>query len=758
MAEEVGVAFVRLVPSMRGFGPAAGQAMSGELQRPAEQAGEEAGSSFGGKFKLALAGAGLAAGALLAHGLTEALGREKIEGKLAAQLGTTPAVAQRYGKIAGGLYANAVTEDFETAAEAVKLVVAGGLAPPAATNKQLQSIATRVADVATTFDQDLGGVTKAVSQMLRTGLAPNAEAALDVVTRGFQAGVDKSDDFLDTLNEYGTQFRDLGLNGATSTGILRQGLLAGARDADLVADAMKELNIRVQDQSAAKGLQALGLNAHQMAAAFAGGGPKATAALQTITDKLRAVTDPTKRYALAQQLLGTQSEDLSKALFAIDPSKATAALGNTAGAAKKMGDSLRDNASTRIEVFKRRAENAFVQVLGTKVLPILEHAGGYLRTFGSEVQAAGGFVADNQTTFEVTAGIITAVMLPTLITLATTAVTTTTTVVGGWVAQGAAATAAAGRTAVANVGIIAGWVASAATSIASAAVIVAGWALMGVQALFRAGQMAAAWLIALGPIGLAIAAVAGIAAFVILNWTSIRDWTVKIWTGLVNWVTGAAGSIIGWVKAHWPLLLGILTGPIGLATYAIVHYWSQISGGFTSAYRSVVGTGASVVSWVRGLPGRILSALGNIGSLLHSSGQRLVDGFISGIKSKLGAVGSAAKGIVSKARDFFPFSPAKVGPFSGRGWTPYSGQALAIGFADGMTSQTGTVADAAGAVMGSAAAGLPAGAATAYRSAAAAPTVIIRGDGLNRALLEWLQHAVRTEGGGSAQTLLGQGA
>ena len=49
-------------------------------------------------------------------------------------------------------------------------------------------------------------------------------------------------------------------------------------------------------------------------------------------------------------------------------------------------------------------------------------------------------------------------------------------------------------------------VAAMATAVAST---VAGWVLMGAQSLIGAAKVAAAWLIAMGPIGLAIAAIAG---------------------------------------------------------------------------------------------------------------------------------------------------------------------------------------------------------------------------------------------------------
>jgi hypothetical protein len=75
----------------------------------------------------------------------------------------------------------------------------------------------------------------------------------------------------------------------------------------------------------------------------------------------------------------------------------------------------------------------------------------------------------------------------------------------------------------------------------------------------------------------------------------------------------------------------------------------------------------------------------------------------------LGSVGSAAKSVVQKARDFFGSSPAKVGPLSGKGWTLYSGHAFASDFAAGIRANQSLVASAAGRLVSGAAAPVSAG-------------------------------------------------
>jgi phage-related minor tail protein len=369
----VGYATIQIIPSVRGI--------SDELRRqlvgPAGDAGGEAGQAAGGslKEKLAIgaAAAGAAAGALLVAGIGEAIDQANVTSTLQAQLGTTGKVAADQGKLAGKLYSSGVAGSFQEAADAIKSVVQAGLAPPDATNRQLEAIATKASDVANVFGQDLGGVTNAVSQMLRTGLAKNADEAFDLITKGFQSGADKAGDLLDTVNEYGTQFRKAGLDGADAIGLLNQAIRGGARDADVAADAIKEFSIRAVDgsKSSADGFKALGLNADDMATKFAKGGKSANGVLDITLDKLRGIKDPVKQSQVAVQLFGTQAEDLGAALLAMDPSSAAKGLGQVGGAADQVGKTIRSGPGHEIEVFTRTLKQGFVDVIGGQVLPIV---------------------------------------------------------------------------------------------------------------------------------------------------------------------------------------------------------------------------------------------------------------------------------------------------------------------------------------------------------------------------------------------------
>lgn len=345
------------------------------------------GAEVEGKLKKTWAGVtkaaaigGAAVGAALLAGIDQVVESAKPMALLEAQLGGSPEFAAAMGKNAGAVYAKGVTDSMEEAAGAVRDVWQNKLVPEDASDAAIQGVSNKLVALSKTTESSTSEVSRAVSQMLRTGLADSADEAFDIIQRGITAGVNKSDDLLDTFNEYGTQFRKLGLGGEQALGLLSQGLKGGARDADLVADALKEFSIRAIDGSkgAADAYKALGLNAKDMIAQIAKGGPDAEKGLQTVLDKLRGIKDPAKQSAAAVGLFGTQAEDLGAALYDLDPSKAVKGLGNVAGAADKAADSLENNAGAKLESFKRQAQAALVDQLA-KAIPYIEKTFGWLQ-------------------------------------------------------------------------------------------------------------------------------------------------------------------------------------------------------------------------------------------------------------------------------------------------------------------------------------------------------------------------------------------
>lgn len=587
--------------------------LSGELAASAGDAGEEAGNTLTdrmqGSLKVGMAAVGVAAGALLAQGFATSLEQGQIVGRLGAQLGATPAEAKKYGEIAGAMYSKAVTEDFQTAADAISATMRAGIAPPDATNAQIESIATKVADLSSTFELDLGQTANAVGQILKTGLAKNGAEAVDILTAGLQKMGPRADDIADTFNEYSVIFQRLGVDATTATGLMSQGLKAGARDTDVVADALKEFTIEgVQgSEKIVSGFENIGLNAEEMTKKIAKGGPDATEALQMTLDALRDMEDPIKRDAAATELFGTKSEDMQKALLSLDPSKATAALGEVAGKADEMGNSLRDNAGAKVEAFKRQALQGLTDFVGNTVIPKLQ---GFF-----------SFVSENKEVFTAVAAVLTAMVIPAIVALGVQSTITGAKMAAAWIAA---------------MGPV-GWIGLAIGALV--VLIVAYWDDVKKYTLI-------AWNWVVEKLGWAkdkaLAAVdyLGEIPGKVSKWFGqAKDWAIQKALELVAWLNGLPGRITGAISSLGSRLR------------------SDAGRHFQAMRDAAVQRALALVSWVRGLPGRISSGIGSLRDLLTSKGRDVVRGLWDGIRG----MGSWLRStLIGWAKDMIPGPIAKA--------------------------------------------------------------------------------------------------
>ena len=218
-------------------------------------------------------------------------------------------------------------------------------------------------------------------------------------------------------------------------------------------------------------------------------------------------------------------------------------------------------------------------------------------------------------------------------------------------------------------------------------------------------------------------------------WKDISAVAVGAWhlidANMVRPLMRGVDNLVGFVKRNWKMLATIiatvLLGPIaGIVVYVATH-WTQVKtltgrlvrdvrsvldwfghlgslfrGWWDDGVRAVEGAAGRLVSFVRGIPGKILGALGNLGNMLFSAGKKIVGGLISGIGSMIGSVGSAIGGIAGEITSHLPFSPAKKGPLSGAGSPDLAGRRIGLMLAAGMTSSAGMVHAAAARVAGAA--------------------------------------------------------
>ena len=187
-------------------------------------------------------------------------------------------------------------------------------------------------------------------------------------------------------------------------------------------------------------------------------------------------------------------------------------------------------------------------------------------------------------------------------------------------------------------------------------------------------------------------------------------------TSLASALPGIAVAIIEQLPA---IIGGLVTGIVnGLPTLlnAFVSVVTSIASNFPSMFMAVVGAipgiigniarpfaglAGQILGFVRNIPSQITGLFADAGSWLINSGAALMNGFKQGILNAVEGVKSAVSGALQKVRDFFPFSPAKVGPFSGSGYTSVSGEHLMRDFGEAIGAQGSFVRGQVDDVLGS---------------------------------------------------------
>lgn len=196
-----------------------------------------------------------------------------------------------------------------------------------------------------------------------------------------------------------------------------------------------------------------------------------------------------------------------------------------------------------------------------------------------------------------------------------------------------------------------------------------------------------------------ISSVMGIVEGIIKTVTSVikGDWA-GAWEGIKQVFSGVWDLIVSIVTGQIALVKSVILAGINLVKSMWSNTWNTVTNVVTNAWEGIkyaVSNGVSaMMNFITGIPSKILGAFASAKSWLVDSGRSIIQGLIDGIMGMIGTVKDAVGNVLSAARNLLPFSPAKEGPFSGKGWTLYSGRSIVEALADGVNQRRGLFKDA----------------------------------------------------------------
>lgn len=152
--------------------------------------------------------------------------------------------------------------------------------------------------------------------------------------------------------------------------------------------------------------------------------------------------------------------------------------------------------------------------------------------------------------------------------------------------------------------------------------------------------------------------------FIVSIWTAITGFLTGVWEGIGSAVAGAWGGIGETIGGVMKIIYGIITGDLGLVQAQIGAFLSTVTGWWSSTWNGIVsflsgvwagivaaisGGVSSAVSTVSTLPSRIMSFFAGAGSWLVSAGRDIVQGLINGISGMISSAVSAVQNLAGAA-------------------------------------------------------------------------------------------------------------
>ncbi|MBP6471221.1 MAG: phage tail tape measure protein [Chloroflexi bacterium] len=236
---------------------------------------------------------------------------------LQSELGATADEAQILGDVAQAVWKNNFGADVLEAAAVVGQV-----------RQQLKSLNTEgiqgAAQLALALRDAYGPQTQESIDAARTLMEDfnlTYQQAFDFIAAGYQKGLDRSGDFLDSITEYAPQFASAQAGAGQFFSAMETGLQGGMLGTDRALDMFKEFRVRLLDGSTttADGLKQIGLSVDDISTRINNGSLTWTDAFTLVQSGIRDADSQAVQMQAGVALLGTQFEDMGvQAALSVD--------------------------------------------------------------------------------------------------------------------------------------------------------------------------------------------------------------------------------------------------------------------------------------------------------------------------------------------------------------------------------------------------------------------------------------------------------
>lgn len=312
--------------------------------------------------------------------------------KFRASTGASATEMKKYKQEIEDLYRDNYGESIEGIAESMAKVkqITGEM--DAESLKEITENATALEDV---FGMDLQESIRGADTLVKKFGLTNKQA-YDLMARGAQNGLNKSEELADNIAEYGPLWQQAGFSAEEMFTVLQNGLDSGAYNLDKVNDFVKEFGISLSDGRIKENISSFSEGTQKLFEEWQEGKATSKDVFYSVVNDLKNATDKQEALTLASNIWSALGEDNAMDVIA--------SLGDVNDAYKDVGGTMEsikdiayDTLESKLESLGRKAKTEILTPLGEKALPLIEKG---IETAGKAVDAIAGKINPQKTVLQ----------------------------------------------------------------------------------------------------------------------------------------------------------------------------------------------------------------------------------------------------------------------------------------------------------------------------------------------------------------------
>lgn len=351
------------------------------LEEVKEEAAKGAGGLGGlgdvlGKLKnpMAVTAAGAAAlGAAFTkaakEGVQFAIDLQSASAKLQGATGASVKKMKQYEEVLKDIYANNYGDSLESVAEAMQKVKQYTGELDSSELKDMTENAMALEDV---FDMDLSETIRGVN-VLTKKMGLSSKEAFDLMAKGAQNGLNKTDELGDNIAEYGPLWQQAGFSAEEMFTILQNGLDSGAYSLDKVNDFVKEFAISLSDGRIEENLSSFSTETQNLFQAMKEGKATSKDVFYSVIEDLKSCTNEQEALTLASTVWSSLGEDNAMDVIR-SLTEVNDAYKNVNGTMESIKEISYDSVESKLESLGRKVKTEILEPIADDALPVIDKA------------------------------------------------------------------------------------------------------------------------------------------------------------------------------------------------------------------------------------------------------------------------------------------------------------------------------------------------------------------------------------------------